>query len=83
MVERLCIGTLKQYNRKISAVVHKDFMILSPKNLSLNPKHAEADISCYEDSLDPNQLASEKLADQDTHCFPIACKYICYIINRN
>ena len=30
-----------------------------------------SDITCLENSVDPNQLASEKPADQDTHCFLI------------
>ena len=28
-------------------------------------------ISCSENSVDPDQLASEKPADQDPHCFPL------------
>ena len=28
-------------------------------------------ISCFENSEDPDQLASEKPADQDPHCFPL------------
>ena len=32
----------------------------------LNP-----DLSHYENSVDSDQLASEKPADQDPHCFPI------------
>ena len=34
------------------------------------------DMSCFENSVDPDQLASEKPADQDLHCFLTACKYI-------
>ena len=38
----------------------------------LNP-----DILCFENSVDPDQLASEKPADQDPHSFfCCACKYI-------
>ena len=33
------------------------------------------DISCLENSVDPDHLASEKPADQDPHYFPL-CKYI-------
>ena len=29
------------------------------------------DISCFENSVDPDQLASEKPADQDQHCFKL------------
>ena len=28
------------------------------------------DISCFDNNVDPDQLASEKPADQDLHCFP-------------
>ena len=31
------------------------------------------DISYFENSVDPDQLASEKPADQDRHCFHSAC----------
>ena len=34
------------------------------------------DLSPYEISVDPDQLASEKPADQDSHCFHPVCKYI-------
>ena len=37
----------------------------------LNP-----DISCFRNSVDPEQLAFEKPADQGPHCFHIACKYV-------
>ena len=33
-------------------------------------------ISHFVNSVDPEQLASEKPADQDLHCFHSACKYI-------
>ena len=29
------------------------------------------DTPCFENSVDPNQLASKKPADQDPHCFQI------------
>ena len=29
------------------------------------------DIGCFENSVDPDQLASEKLADQDSYCFAL------------
>ena len=29
------------------------------------------DISCFENSVDQDQLASKKPADQDLHCFPL------------
>ena len=32
-------------------------------------------ISCFVNSVDPDQLASKKSADQDAHCFPL-CKQI-------
>ena len=35
-----------------------------------------SDISCFENSVDPDQLASEKQADEDLHCFP-HCWQIC------
>ena len=28
------------------------------------------DVTFFEHSVDPDQMASEKLADQDPHCFP-------------
>ena len=37
--------------------------------IMLNP-----DICCFENSVDPDQLASQKPADQDQHCFPL-CLY--------
>ena len=33
------------------------------------------DISCFENNVDPDQLASRKSTDQDPHCFLPACKY--------
>ena len=33
-----------------------------------------SDISCFENSVDSNQLASEKPADQDLQCFPLCWK---------
>ena len=36
-------------------------------------------ISCYENSVDPDQLASEKPADQDLHFFHSACKFVLVI----
>ena len=32
------------------------------------------DISCFENSVDPNQLVSQKPADQGPHCFPLCLK---------
>ena len=32
------------------------------------------DISCYKNRVDPDQLASEKPADLDSHCFPLRLK---------
>ena len=29
------------------------------------------DVPCFENSVDPDQLASEKPADHTPHCFPI------------
>ena len=34
------------------------------------------DISCFENSVDPDQLASQLPADQEPHFFDSACKYI-------
>ena len=34
-------------------------------------QRANLDISCFENSVDPDQLASEKPADQGPHCFPL------------
>ena len=34
------------------------------------------DIFSFKNSVDPDQLASEKPADLDLHCFPSVCKYI-------
>ena len=38
-----------------------------------DPHHAKLGIyiSCFENSADPDQLASEKPADLDLHCFPL------------
>ena len=41
----------------------------------LNP-----DITWFENSVDPDQLASGKPADQDPHCFPV-CLYIVLHVN--
>ena len=38
------------------------------------------DIPCFENSVDPDQLASQKPADQDSHCFPL---YLIHANNRN
>ena len=37
------------------------------------------DIPGFENSVDPDQLASKKPADQDPHCFHSACKYMLQI----
>ena len=37
----------------------------------LSPK-----ISCFETSVDPDQLASEKPADLNQHCFTLSTKYM-------
>ena len=34
-----------------------------------NPYHAKLDILCFENSVDQDQLASEKPVDLDFHCF--------------
>ena len=34
-----------------------------------------AAISHFKNCVDPDQLASNELADQDSHCFHSACKY--------
>ena len=34
------------------------------------------DRSHFENSVDPDQLASQKPADQDPHCFQLASKYM-------
>ena len=34
------------------------------------------DISCFENCVDPDQLASEKPADRDQHCFHSACRHM-------
>ena len=36
-----------------------------------NPCHAKPEYIAFENSVDPDQLASEKPADQDPHCFPL------------
>ena len=35
----------------------------------------------YKNSVDPDQLASKKPADQDLHCFPKTCEFIKISIN--
>ena len=41
----------------------------------INPYHAKPGyISYFENHVDPDQLASQKPADQDPHSFPSACK---------
>ena len=35
-----------------------------------------ADLSCFKNSVDPDQLASQKPADQDPHFFPQMLKTI-------
>ena len=37
------------------------------------------DISCFENRVDPDRLASEKPADQDQHYFNSACKSLLII----
>ena len=34
------------------------------------------DISCFKMCIDPDQLACEKPADQDPHCFHSSCSYM-------
>ena len=37
------------------------------------------EISCFENSADPDQLASKKPTDQEPHCFPL---YPCIYLGR-
>ena len=39
------------------------------------------DKSCFENTVDPGQPASEKPADQDSHCFPLCLQV--YAHDRN
>ena len=39
--------------------------------LNLTLVMLDPDTSCSENTLDPDQLASQKLADQDPHVFPL------------
>ena len=36
----------------------------------------KSDISCFGNSVEPDQLASEKPADQDPYCLNSTCKYM-------
>ena len=38
----------------------------------INPYNAKHGYSCFENSVDPDQLASKKPADQDPYCFPLS-----------
>ena len=38
----------------------------------------KADISRFENSIDPDQLASQKPADQDPHCFLLFIVNTCF-----
>ena len=42
-------------------------------NISLATK--DMYITCFENNVGPDQLASKKPADQDLHCFHFDCKY--------
>ena len=41
------------------------------------------DISGFENSVDPDQLASKKPADQDPYCLPISLKLDAYNLDKN
>ena len=41
----------------------------------INPIMLNRDMFCLENSVDPDQLASEKPADQDLHCFLLFVTY--------
>ena len=41
------------------------------KQRNLNLAMLKPDISCFKNCVDPDQLASQKPADQDPHCFLI------------
>ena len=42
---------------------------------------AHMDKSCFKNNVDPDQLASEKPADQDPHCFSICWSIHVYANN--
>ena len=51
-------------------------VILFFTRLIINPCPVEPYISCFENCVDPDQLASKKPADQDPHFFFCACNYL-------
>ena len=58
---------LQYFYNKEAEDIQIDNLILT----LLNP-----DIPCFENSADPDQLVSQKQADQDPQCFDPACKYM-------
>ena len=56
------------------AEADKFFHLIDEVSITMSFLHK----SCFENSVDPDQLASEKQADQDPHCFPF-----CLSINAN
>ena len=54
------------------AIIYKKQKISAKKeNHAINLYHAKLDISFFENSVDPDQLASEKPVDQDLNCFSL------------
>ena len=51
-------------------ITHQDLLTLSMLNLN---------ISCFENSVEQDQLASKKPPDPDPHCFPL-CLLVCLFV---
>ena len=57
--------------------MHRNFglnTVIPLKILTLSMHDAELDIPCLGNSVDSDQLASMKPADQDLQCFPLCMK---------
>ena len=49
--------------------------LVARRHFLTNLYHLRPDILCFVNGVDPDQMASDKPADQDLQCFPL-CKYM-------
>ena len=64
---------IHNYIAVINQSVHEKMALIAnsqatPQTLSMK----NLNISCFENTVDPDQLASKKPANQDPHCFPLS-----------
>ena len=79
--ETVLLSTKNKYyflmGKKIFTILRSKIWLTEPK-LFLSLTMLNIDTFFFENSVDPNQLVSQKPADQNPHCFPL-----CLQINVN